>query len=137
MNYKYLYGEEVKIINGVFKGIYGFPEQIEMNNILNVKNTLIHIKVNEDNIIKVDINDVEFLYDDYLVYKLENYGEPKVREIIGKFRMKEDKIEEFLAQNYNSKNYPYISICAIPMSKVEFKFENKTLTIDEIKKIID
>jgi len=78
------------------------------------------------------------LYDDYLVYRLNWISnETKVDEIIGKVRIRKDKVEDFLAQNYNSKDYSYISICAIPMDKVEFKFQDKSLTIEEIKKIVN
>ena len=139
-NYKYEYGEEVKIINGVFKGIYGIPEQIEMSSMINsTENTLVHIKVDNYNVIKVNINDVEFLYDDYLIYKINHMKIPKVQEIIGKFRIKKDRVNEFLALNYNSMDldFSYISLCAITLDKVEIKFEDKTLTIEEIKKIVN
>jgi len=133
-NYKVLSGEEVKIINGVFKGLYGYPEQIEMSI---GENSLIHIRIDKYNVIKVNFTDVEFLYDDYLVYRLKCLGEPKVDEVIGKVRMRKDKVEDFLLQNYNSKDYPFISICAVPMDKVEFKFQDKILTVEEIKKIVN
>jgi len=132
--YNHKQGEEVKVINGVFKGIYGCPEQIEMSS---DKNTLLHIQIDKDNVIKIDFSDVEFLYDDYLIYRLDCRNDHKVTDVICKVRMRKDKVEEFLAQNYNSKDYPFISICAITMDKVEFKFLDKTLTVEEVKKIVN
>jgi hypothetical protein len=137
-SYRYIPEEEVKIINGVFKGIYGYIEQIEMSS--NEK-TLVHIRVNRDNVVKVNSNEIEFLYDDYLIYKRRYMGDPKVREIIGKFRIRKDNVEDFLIQKYNNEkdfnHYHYYGVCAIPMDKVEFKFGDKTLTIEEVKKIIN
>jgi len=40
--YKHLANEEVKVINGIFKGITGYPEQIETSC---SENSSIHIRV--------------------------------------------------------------------------------------------
>jgi hypothetical protein len=139
MNYKktiILPNEEVKISGGIFKGITGYPEQIVMNGL----NSTIHIRVDNKNIIQVDFNDVEFLYDDYLVYKAEaDTGKPI--QILGKFRIKKDNLDRVLKDKYQEiisyhQRHEYC-ISAIPVDKVEFNFNGLSLTIDEIKKIIN
>jgi hypothetical protein len=132
--------EEVKITKGIFKGITGYPEQIEMSNYTSDNlDSIIHIRVDNKNVIQVSFNDVEFLYDDYLVYKSEaETGKPV--KIIGKFRIKNINLDKFLMDKYQeiinySQRHEYC-MSAIPFDKVEFKFNELSLTIDEIKKII-
>ena len=127
--------EEVKIISGVFKGIYGYPEQIEMSD---SEATKIHIRVDSDNVIKVNLHEVEFLYEDYLIYKRDCIRD-KVIEVYGKQRLRKDKVESYLISKSLSdcKNSTYShNIYAIPLNKVEFKFEDKSLSLEEVKKII-
>lgn len=128
--------EEVKIIGGKFKGIFGYPQEIEMSA---SETTKIHIRVDDENVIKVDLHEVEFLYDDYLIYK-KDYNKDSIIDVYGKQRLRKDMIDEYLKSKYahelHSYLHPEYCICAIPMNKVEFKFEDKSLTIDEIKKIV-
>jgi hypothetical protein len=132
--------EEVKIVKGVFKGIYGYPEQIEMGNLVSDKlESTIHIKVDNKNVIQVGLDDVEFLYDDYLLYKSDAESGKPIK-VIGKYRIKKDNLDKVLMDKYHeiisySQKYQYC-ISAIPMDKVEFTFNGLSLTFDEIKNII-
>jgi len=128
--------EEVKIINGVFKGIYGIPNQIKMS--VN-ENTLIYIEVDNMNTILVNMEDVEFLYDDYLIYKSEK-DTYKPINIIGKYRLRKDKVEEFIQDIYLKSLKPCemckFCISAVQLNKLEFNFNGLSLSVEEIKNII-
>jgi len=128
--------EEVKIINGVFKGIYGIPNQIEMSA---NENTLIYIEVDNMNTILVNIKDVEFLYDEYLIYKSES-DTYKPINIIGKYRLRKDNLEKFIQDIYIKSLLSFemckFCISAVPLNKVKINFNGLELSLDEIKNII-